>query len=176
MEKDARKRGWGLRILANILLIIVIAGSIIVFYNRVIKKDISDLRYTIETTEQRRKVEVKEIFKEKGKEDKYRIEIFDGETEIPKSIYEKYIGDENNTITVQESEVHIYIGDTHLLPIPTSFSGDVSTVVESRFSYPWESKVKPYTKEEARALAMSYLKGDVSINGVSADPENLQEF
>lgn len=174
MEKDDSKRV--LRMLVNVLLLIVIAGGIIAFYNKVIKKDISDLRYTIETGEERRKVEVKEIFREKGKEDKYRIEIFDGETEIPKSVYEKYIGDENNTITVQVSEMCVYIGNTHLLPIPTSFSGDISTIVDSRFSYPWESKVKPYTKEEARALAMSYLKGDASINGVAEDPENLQEF
>lgn len=178
MGKDDRKQilRMSTKILIRILFGTVLVVNIMVFYDNVKKKEMSDLRYTIETKEERRKIKAKEILKEKGKEDRYRIEIFDDETEIPASIYEEYIGDESNMLTIQESEMIVYVGNTSIFHTSSSFSGEINVICESRISYPWECDVKPYTEKDAKALAMSYLKGDVSINGVYTDPENLREF
>ena len=139
MGKDDRKRilRMSTKILIRILLGTVLVVNIMVFYDNVKKKEMSDLRYTIETREERRKIKAKEILKEKGKEDRYRIEIFDDETEIPASIYEEYIGDENNTISIQISEMIVYVGNTPIFSTSPSFSGEIRVVCESRISYPW---------------------------------------
>lgn len=79
-------------------------------------------------------------------------------------------------ITIQTSKMRVYIGNTHLFGIPTSFSGDIDTLEEERVSYPWEGDVKPYTEKDAKKLAMSYIKGDISANRMYTDPENLVEF
>lgn len=79
-------------------------------------------------------------------------------------------------ITIQKREVFVYIGNTYLFGTPTDFSGTIGFISESRISYPWEGDIKSYTEEDAKALAMSYLKGNVSVNGSSTDPDGLLKF
>lgn len=137
------------------------------FYN----KDISDLGYVTSYGEERQTVEVKEVLKEKGKEAQYVISVSnvneDGIT-IPESVYNKYIGDENNTITVKRASVDVYVGHSYPLGIRTSFSGEskrLRYIWEERFSYPWEEDAAPYTEEEAKKLAEAYLDGNRKTNG-----------
>lgn len=112
--------------------------------------DMTDkLAYEITSEENQYKVKTTDVVKEKGKETTYTIEL-DGSDfclTIPESVYNEYIGDKYNTITVKEEYLTVYIASK-----PNNFkSYEIRDL--RRCSFPWDNKpVEEFTKENAEEV------------------------
>lgn len=112
-------------------------------------------------------IEVKEIKKEKNKEALYVIHVDSyGETTIPESTYLEYIGDENNAITLTVSEAYIYINKQDINHI---IRGDYPGIHLVQMSLPWDNKVTPYSEDQIKETALSYVTGEIEENVSSFD-------
>lgn len=168
MKKSKRK--LALSMLAEILLILLFVVAIVIYYNNVIKKDISDLHYKIATGEEQEIIENLEVIKEKGKEPIYRFDILGKQIEVQEAVYEEYIGDGNNAISIQTSEMKVYTRQVFFAP---SFSYYIS---ESRIAYPWQDDIKPYTKKDAEVLANKFLNKEISATQICRVPKDYLKF
>ena len=131
-----------------------------------VAKDIKDLGYETSYEDISCQIKVDNIISEKGKETKYLISSPYGETVIPESIYNQYLGDDYNTLTLKKASLDIYVG--HTFPFKdTSFLGQknwLPFISKSKFSWPWEPAVAPYTNEEIKELANLFLTGEIKPN------------
>lgn len=116
-------------------IIQVVNGSLVDYKSRV--------AYKTEKWEAQDTVKVKHIAREKGKEAIYTVDSsWGGEVRIPENTYLQYIGEENNTVTIQVEELTIYIA--------TKRSGFDETEQRTfwRTSYPWEEKPQEFSHDE----------------------------
>lgn len=164
------------RIIRNLMLAALFVLFVYVTIE-IVHIDLEDLRYTTEYYEDTSKVRVKEILREKGKETQYVIEIIEGETTIPESVFNEYIGEGNNVITITKATTSIYIGQPFPFGCETSFDGRLKMLYRQRFAYPWQENVQPYTEEEVKMLAKQYLNDEIEPNGsAGALPDDAKAF
>lgn len=114
------------------------------------------LSYEVVSKEERLKVSVTEIIKEKAKEDIYVIDIdypnCDLSRNISKSVYEQYIGDENNTITVKIDSLVMWVADSLDRKLTWSCKTYYFFSVE-RIYMPWEERLdNGFTDENVETL------------------------
>lgn len=159
-------------------VVYVIAGIIHTVF---IQPTLNDLRYTIKSEQVVRKVEVKEVIREKNKEPMYKINYGPSNVTIPESVYMEYIGEENNAITVIIEELAIYYGyKTRGIGYETDFSkkdGKYYYMYECVTIFPWEDVDIYWTKErilkEAERLIEDKYLATIKRTKV---PENIKEF
>ena len=113
--------------------------------------DMTDkLAYKITSEENQYKVESTDVNKEKGKETTYTIYLKYGDFGpliLPENVYNEYIGDKYNTITVKEEYLTIYIANK-----PNNFTSYKIRKLK-RYSFPWDDKpVAKFTKENVKEV------------------------
>ena len=116
-------------------------------------------------TEQVR-VEVVEVMREKDKEPIYRLAI-DGNRintiELEESVFLEYIGEGNNTISIQVETLRFYIDDS-LFKWDIDFT-DYYICRLCRIAYPWEEPVEPFSQEEKEMALAALLEQDYAYFG-----------
>lgn len=116
------------------------------------------IAYQITTDEVRTLVTVKQVYREKGKEDIYLIDFANAlhdEVEIPASIYMQYIGDDNNTITLTKTTLSIAVA---AVEFGTSFN-EARLYQVYRYNLPWENDDIEFTQANAICF-MEMLRDD----------------
>lgn len=113
--------------------------------------DMTDkLAYKITSEENQYKVELTDVNKEKGRETTYTIYLKYGDfgpLTLPENVYNEYIGDEYNTITVKEEYLTIYIANK-----PNNFTSYKIRKLK-RYSFPWDDKpAAKFTKENVEEV------------------------
>ncbi len=116
--------------------------------------------YKTSSSDSQQVVKVEKTIREKNKEAIYTIStVSGGSCEIPESIYNEYIGNDNNAITLHRETLTLYIASKRF-----GYSFDESEVRGlERKSYPWEDPAKPFTEEEIRQ-AVEVLKKNTSYS------------
>ena len=134
------------RVLKRILTCIAVVTLIVLVWQGIHAFSTWDRRYAFEakTYEEQVSVQVKEIRKEAEKEPIYVIHMVYGNFTIPESVYEKYIGNGNNTITVRFSSLEIYEARSWL---GSSFNTS-TTYTFLRLSLPFEEPVPEFSNAE----------------------------
>lgn len=124
-------------LLGAITVIQAINGGMFNYENRV--------AYTTDSWETQDTIEIKHIAREKGKEAIYTIYTFwGGETEIPESTFQQYIGEGNNTVTIRNEELTIYVA-TKWFGLSFDESEQRGLI---RTAYPWDDAPQEFTDEE----------------------------
>ncbi len=158
----------------------VVCGSIYLgcFFNDLTPVFVTDERISYEVGSEEEKVQVfvVNVAREKGEEDMYTIELdifglsfLDNKRTIPASVYNEYIGEGNNTITVKRDYIKTYVAD--LWAFGWSFEQFYTYEVE-RLYLPWEERTdNGFTNEDVSvfidALVVhggSIRKSDLSID------------
>lgn len=145
-------------------------------------KNLEDLRYKVTNESITCKFEFEPI-KEMGKETKYEISTPYGSTVISEDIFNESVGKENNVITIEKSNIFVYIGNTYPFGIATNFNPkneDIKFINKNKIIWPWET---PYyfTEEDAKEMALLYLDEKIEPNGQccyneTGEIEGLQTF
>lgn len=167
-----------------LLLFLVIYIAAYVFFIAVIPPTLDDLRYSVESEQAIRKVEVTDIIKEKGKETLYKLDVqfCSSPVTIPESIYMEYIGDENNAITVTSETLAIFYGYKNLPEIryETDFSkekGNFKCIYIGATIFPWENADTYWNKERVLKEAEELIADKHrAVNNRTVVPENAKAF
>lgn len=116
--------------------------------------------YKTSSSDSQQVIKVEKTIREKDKDAIYAIStVSGGSCEIPESIYNEYIGDDNNAITLHCETLTLYVASKRF-----GYSFEESEVRGlKRVSYPWEETAKPFTEEEIRQ-AVKVLKKNTSYS------------
>ena len=118
----------------------------------------------------RASVEVLGIIREKDKEPIYRVRckaagdnvgFWDETVELEEKVYFKYIGDGNNTISVQVEVLKFAVDDSFF---EIDFT-DYYYFRLRRIAYPWEEPVDPFSQEEKEIALAALLEKDYAYFG-----------
>lgn len=154
--KEMAKDGALTSLLAAIILFFVCG----IIYSCCYFKDLTPIFVTEErivhevgSEEEKVQVSVVNVAKEKGKEDIYTIELdifglsfLDNKRTIPASVYNEYIGAENNTITVKRDYIEVYVADLWFFGW---FFERFYTYEIERIYLPWEERTDDgFTNED----------------------------
>ena len=138
------------------LIIYTMLQSDIVFFGK-ISTDLKDFRYKIDNKEILAKVNIDEVLKEKGKDARYLISVYEGEQflekiEISGTTYSLFIGEENNAVKIIENNLIIYMARISRFTKKAKFKGELYSIELNKIIYPWSDSNELMDEHYARKI------------------------
>lgn len=166
---------------ACIVTMVFLLIAVMSFGSRVVgdflASDVDQLRYDIVKSEGMAKVEVLDVFKQKGKETLYKIHVTYEEAgfpdsfrekdtlTIPESVYLEHVGEGNNAVTVKLESLYVFKGALRfslnsglVMSFDVSEGYGVTGKAMHIHTLPWEEE-KHFTDEDVIQLA-EYVSND----------------
>lgn len=122
-----------------------------------ISTNIKDFRYRVENKEILAKIKVDEVLKEKGKDARYLISVYEGEQflekiEISGTTYGLFIGEENNAVKIIENNLIIYMARIGRFTKKAKFKGELYSIELNKIIYPWSDSNELMDEHYARKI------------------------
>ncbi len=139
--------------IGSVCLCIAVTAIMLTVWNMNFEEKVA---YKISSTDFQQTVEIEKA-KEKGKEGIYFVSSFSGgKRKISEAIYNEYIGEGNNAVTLHSEKLELYIATKSF---GRNFdTSDVRGI--ERVRYPWEGSPKPFTEDEITE-AVKVLKKNI---------------
>jgi len=161
-------------IVGTITMFVVISASIYLYFDAFNLPD-NAMAFETQSSTERVGVSLDRAIREKGKEPIYVVSGGGMQWELSEETYNKYIGDDNNTITMNYEKLTIYVSKDRINPSFEEY--DWQTLV--KVSAPWEPKAEPFSMEEIYDFKRQIIEDNRACNSHGKDsslPDSAVRF